>query len=154
MFFSKSRQLKNHVGAFLNWWFFSKSRQLKNQVGAFLKGQPDFTVPGVPCFFFQISILLTPGAPVQLKRSLKCRRLSRHIVHLERRVEFICAEGYLFRCSRHLFQAQYSLGRCGPLWTVVDCCGPLWIVVHCCGSCGPLVNYGGLLWRASRSCHA
>ena len=65
-------------------------------------------VPGVPCFFFQISILLTPGAPVQLKRSLKCRRLSRHIIHLERRVEFICAEGYLSRCSRHLFQAQRS----------------------------------------------
>ena len=29
---------------------------------------------------------------------------SRHVVRLERKVEVISAEGYLFRCSRYLFQ--------------------------------------------------
>ena len=60
--------------------------------------------------FLFLDLYLVPGAPDQLKCSLKCRWFSRHTVHLERKVEFICAEGYLSRCSRHLFQAQYSLG--------------------------------------------
>ena len=53
-------------------------------------------------------LYLVPGAPDQLKRLLKCRWFSRHAVHLERKVEVISAEAYLFQCSTHLFQAHLA----------------------------------------------
>ena len=54
---------------------------------------PDQSVPGDSVYPF-------PCPPDQLK----CSRFRRHTVHLEKKVEVISAEGYLFQWPRRLFQ--------------------------------------------------